>query len=451
MIQQMCMLQLSTMDSFFQKLVTRHAVEIGVGEVRPLMGEEEVSACRQAMLDMAARHDISESRRTAFIELCRDIYDDKVKSVVEKLLKEVKKNLSLLETHARKEDWKNFRAFGLPDLTEAQPLSHEDWEKMETHYNDLLSKVIGDFKPKSHPHQGVMGFLNKMRKRDFKLTFIRKYLESTDFSGPVHDELKKLITEMRDIMYKELLRSTETKTQGMFELLSMYSTSFRDAVVSTGRMSFAEMTRQSARLLESGAAEELNQRFKHWMLDEFQDTNNPQWEALRCLLDEVAQENESSAEYCRNGKSYKASERSLFVVGDSKQGIYAFRGTNGALFSMLHGDTPAIEPRDTAYQNVLVPSSLSLSYRSARAIMGGRRKDVPEDGFVNSLFRNIQDAGLDEFCRHDTTKASCGYVQVQVLKEEEDAADLRGNIMPEAIKDILTGDLTEGGVALKKT
>lgn len=449
MVQQMCMLQLSTMDSFFQKLVSHHAAEIGVGEVRPLMGDEEEAARKEALLAMAGQHDTSESRRTAFIELCRDIYDDNVKSVIGKLLREVASNLFLLQTHAGAEDWKRFGAFGLPDVSDLPAITPEEWTAWEDEYNRRLERIAADFKPNSRPHQGVLGFLGKMKARNFKLPYVEAYLESNDFTGEAHNAMRELICEIRQRVWNELLRATEVKTRGMFELLSLYSASFRDAVVSTGRMSFEEMTRQAGNLLAEGAAEDLNQRYKHWMLDEFQDTNNPQWNALRSLLDEVVQENENSAEFCHRGKPYKASERSLFVVGDRKQGIYAFRGTNGELFSMLHGDSPSPAPEAEAYRSVLVPSSLSLSYRSARAIMGGSRRNTRPDGFINRLFKGIPDEELPEFCRHDTTRKALGYVQVRMLDQEFDAADLRGNLAPAAIRDVLLSDLTEDGTRLK--
>ena len=62
-------------------------------------------------------------------------------------------------------------------------------------------------------------------------------------------------------------------------------------------------------------------KFDHWMLDEFQDTSRPQWDVIRNLIDEVVNDIEG--------------ERSLFVVGDTKQGIYGWRGGEPRLFDEL--------------------------------------------------------------------------------------------------------------------
>ncbi|GIX21636.1 MAG: double-strand break repair helicase AddA [Gammaproteobacteria bacterium] len=56
----------------------------------------------------------------------------------------------------------------------------------------------------------------------------------------------------------------------------------------------------------------LDQRIDHLLLDEFQDTNPTQWRLLRPLLEELA-------------AGQPERPRSVFLVGDPKQSIYAFR------------------------------------------------------------------------------------------------------------------------------
>ncbi len=57
----------------------------------------------------------------------------------------------------------------------------------------------------------------------------------------------------------------------------------------------------------------LRDRWHHIMIDEFQDTNQAQFELVRLL--------------CPNSMLEKDDQRSLFVVGDDAQSIYAFRGS----------------------------------------------------------------------------------------------------------------------------
>jgi ATP-dependent helicase/nuclease subunit A len=89
-------------------------------------------------------------------------------------------------------------------------------------------------------------------------------------------------------------------------------------------LDFADVEWQVARLLaDSDQAEylqfKLDARYRHILLDEFQDTNPLQWRVLQSWFDAAA-----------------SVERmpTIFLVGDPKQSIYRFRGAEAGLFSL---------------------------------------------------------------------------------------------------------------------
>ena len=61
----------------------------------------------------------------------------------------------------------------------------------------------------------------------------------------------------------------------------------------------------------------LDARYKHLLVDEFQDTNPLQWQILKSWLDAYGQD---------------VDKPSVFIVGDPKQSIYRFRGADARLF-----------------------------------------------------------------------------------------------------------------------
>ncbi len=63
----------------------------------------------------------------------------------------------------------------------------------------------------------------------------------------------------------------------------------------------------------------LDQKIQHILIDEFQDTNPTQWRLLHPILSEISSANEP--------------DRSVFLVGDSKQSIYSFRRANPRLLA----------------------------------------------------------------------------------------------------------------------
>jgi ATP-dependent helicase/nuclease subunit A len=115
-------------------------------------------------------------------------------------------------------------------------------------------------------------------------------------------------------------------------LLSAY----QEAKAQQGVIDFADAEWQACRLLQSeehapGLALKLDARYRHLLLDEFQDTNPLQWQALSTWLAEARAAD---------------SAMTVFMVGDPKQAIYRFRRgearvfTAAADFLHTHFDAP---------------------------------------------------------------------------------------------------------------
>ena len=90
------------------------------------------------------------------------------------------------------------------------------------------------------------------------------------------------------------------------------------------QMDFSDLEWQLCRLLQQSEHAEtmqykLDSRYRHVLLDEFQDTNPLQWQILRAWFDaSVAVD----------------SQPTVFVVGDPKQSIYRFRRADARLFGV---------------------------------------------------------------------------------------------------------------------
>ena len=130
------------------------------------------------------------------------------------------------------------------------------------------------------------------------------------------------------------------RTQGLYRLLAAYGREHRAHLARTGQLSFNDI----AQLLAPGQAPaqlraqldgRLDARFRHWLLDEFQDTSLVQWAVIENLIDEVIQNPDG--------------DRTLFYVGDTKQAIYEWRSGDPRLFRRIlakynrPGRPPAID------------------------------------------------------------------------------------------------------------
>lgn len=101
------------------------------------------------------------------------------------------------------------------------------------------------------------------------------------------------------------------------------SSEYRRRMCAAGLIDFEDMILDCAKLLTTHPAilRELQSRFLHILVDEFQDCNDPQY-ALLLLL---------------SGR-----HRNLYCVGDDDQSIYGFRGANSSIVTRLLSDHPDI-------------------------------------------------------------------------------------------------------------
>ncbi len=165
-------------------------------------------------------------------------------------------------------------------------------------------------------------------------------------------------TLLRRILGETLLRDVRM-TLGIHALLRQYDAVYDTTVRRAGKLTFADMPTLLARS-DFSTAEiglRLDATVKHWLFDEFQDTNRRDWSILADNLDAVLTETD--------GRS------SAFFVGDVKQALYGWRGGTHALL-------PEIRDR---YE--LPEFELHETYRSCPEVVA----------LVNAVFNNLAAAG----------------------------------------------------------
>jgi ATP-dependent exoDNAse (exonuclease V) beta subunit len=150
------------------------------------------------------------------------------------------------------------------------------------------------------------------------------------------------------------LAGLSARTAALHAVLSRYDACHERLARRRGRLAFADLARLLNLEGERGFGAEAalqalgfrwHQRFDHWLVDEFQDTSREQWRVLQPWLDEALQDD-------GGGKS-------VFVVGDTKQSIYGWRGGEPRLFDEL----------ESGYPGRFSVQELALSWRSRPAVL----------------------------------------------------------------------------------
>ena len=147
---------------------------------------------------------------------------------------------------------------------------------------------------------------------------------------PISVEMGQVMSDLIGSYIRAEIDICMKRTRGLYAVMSAYESLYQGHVRDRGRLCFSDLTML---LAGEGAMQiwdedernlidfRLDARYDHWLLDEFQDTSRPQWQAVANLVDEIIQD--------------AGGRRSVFVVGDSKQSIYGWRGGEPRLFDDL--------------------------------------------------------------------------------------------------------------------
>lgn len=167
----------------------------------------------------------------------------------------------------------------------------------------------------------------------------------------------------------------------------------------------------------------LGEKIHHFLIDEFQDTSPLQWANLKPLIENALSEGGS-----------------LFVVGDTKQAIYSFRGADYRIMRQL-------EREHIFLSSAKKIEELNINYRSKGKILE----------FIDEFFKEkikAKDLYLEASCLtginsyEQTSQAGTdneGYVEIKAFYAEDDESEI-------AVREYLLRTITgvqERGYALK--
>ncbi|WP_298631828.1 UvrD-helicase domain-containing protein [uncultured Porphyromonas sp.] len=179
--------------------------------------------------------------------------------------------------------------------------------------------------------------------------------------------------------------------------------------------------------------EKVGGRIDHYMLDEFQDTNRTQWENFKVLLQE------SLSEMNKN-----------FLVGDVKQSIYRWRGTDSSLLNTEVENDPDFKE----YQENI---PLDTNWRSDENIVAfnnlffDKIYDFPLhsklEGKSNETNKNIYESNV---CQTPKQKNGRGYVRFECLADnntKEEAEELLATRIKELLIQLNKEGYSPGDIA----
>ncbi len=142
--------------------------------------------------------------------------------------------------------------------------------------------------------------------------------------------------------------------------------------------------------------EKTGNRFKHYLIDEFQDTSMLQWSNLTPLISHALESGESEKD-----------QGSLLLVGDPKQSLYRWRGADPDKFiSLLNEENPFTIPKRI--------KNLPKNYRSCNEIVSFNNKLFE---YVSKQFEFKENTQIySSGAKQELNEKKGGYVSVEFIK-----------------------------------
>ncbi|MGK4566441.1 UvrD-helicase domain-containing protein [Flavobacterium sp. 3HN19-14] len=163
--------------------------------------------------------------------------------------------------------------------------------------------------------------------------------------------------------------------------------------------------------------ERLGEKYRHFFIDEFQDTSEMQWQNLIPLIDNAL-----------SGQDESGQKGTLMIVGDPKQSIYRWRGGKAEQFIALSKEQNPADHNENPFSNKdKKVEHLDRNYRSYSEII-----DFNNDFFrlISNEFEHADYKDLYENHSHQKTNTQTGgYVNISFLPpvdapdDSEDALD----------------------------
>lgn len=238
----------------------------------------------------------------------------------------------------------------------------EEFERLLIEVEDALT----DLKREHYVEacEGFLSCLERLKTRSSVAAFrknkklpqnwwkeLRDELESAKLPEPTHSFEKEHASVRLALRFLSVVQKAQNIYQEKKREFGVLD--FEDLVERAYQMLVGESVSEELAERRRILIKKLHGRFKHVLVDEFQDTDQRQWDIVQALIQKDSKDS------------------TLFIVGDAKQSIYSWRNSDNRVFEKARNVLEA----DLDGQKLV----LSDNYRSGQAVID----------WVNTFFENV--------------------------------------------------------------
>ena len=389
-------LEVSTLDSFFNRVAKAFSLEIGLPPTWDIVDEQKIATLEDESIQQVLQED-------SVLDLLHMLAKGEASRRVASMIRDTVRNAYLIFRESGPEAWDRLepQGFQLSDdqidglLNEAHALIPE---------KKGLVKAWGKFVEtlEASDWAGLLG-----------VTAFKNFVQGnprfgrTNLTPEMLSIFNRLLPHCQDFISKQIIHSNRSTSN----LLQPFGETLERSKDLTGSLRFEDVTERLQAFVKVWDTDQfsfrLDNQIRHLLLDEFQDTSPSQWNVLEPFAKKVVAETDGS--------------RSFFCVGDMKQAIFGWRGGVAEIFDVV----------DETLDNLAASPPLAKSYRSSQVVID----------LVNDVFENVKDYSCDDelideavhdwpkwFSKHTTARDDLkGYVTLEMAPEcDQKAKSIEG-------------------------
>ena len=307
--------------------------------------------------------------------------------------------------------------------------------------------------------KGIFGYFKKRsKKRNLAIRF-NSYVEKTLSQNKWHssgssERNKSVIYALQEDLriYIEEIEKIRKKDGQMYLIFKMFyneifglgilnqlDTYLEDIKEERGIVHIIDFNRKINQIIENEPVpyiyERIGEKFKHILIDEFQDTSKIQWHNLIPLVSNSLNNNSLS-----------------MIVGDAKQAIYRWRGGKAEMLVKLPqlstlSESSALNEHEKSFQYFAKSVVLDVNYRSCDYIVKFN------NAFFEYIIENVKHtypelASYYAQVQKNKSSKTGGQVQINILKNQAFSKKEKGKVLNTHLKEIIL-ELQEEGYTLQ--
>ncbi len=380
-----------TIHSFYSRILHEYPVEAGVDAAFSVLeGIDQIAMLESAVKEIfqtILKEPASSSERQQLFDLLRVLGKARVVGIVEALAKKRERSGLWFASdglYSRTDDeiiafWRSFLADVVTETFDDNLLRDIE-DIIRTAGGKSAASVISlwkNFKNAKSQSDRLKCFEQLMEAMLTQKGTLRKQTFPAG-EEPVKDQAARLqsaykklepitsfLREEDDTIHRTLL----TQSRVLLELYRRIIELYEEKKLESAYLDFEDLQlRTKNLLLNDSVRKKLSRRFKFIMVDEYQDTNDLQYEILLSLIGDLQAGSESE----KRGN--------LFIVGDPKQSIFGFRDADVTVFNRTKKD---VSEKSGTEGNII----LNDSFRPLRDLVA----------FVNLVFEPLMNEDKNEF------------------------------------------------------